>query len=157
MLDELLRINNEMIDSRQSYVENCKDHRIKMRIARALLRITFKGPSYWSDQLWQALLAVNEHDNIRYMYECLVARCLPSVDHLLKRLQQMTELKSCQQLSLISVLHIYCLSKYNGIKLEQLQRIIDILLPLTMAADLQIRLFAQLVLHRLLLQLEDNK
>ncbi|XP_017867629.1 PREDICTED: uncharacterized protein LOC108616731 [Drosophila arizonae] len=156
LLDELLRINNEMIDTRQGYVENCKDHRIKMRIARALLRITFKGPSYWSDQLWQALLAVNEHDNIRYMYECLVARCLPSVDHLLKRLQQLTELKSCQQLSLISVLHIYCLSKYNGIKLEQLQRIIDILLPLTMAANLQIRLFAQLVLHRLLLQLEDN-
>lgn len=128
-----------------------------MRIGRAMLRITFKNPSYWSDQLWVALLALNEHENIKYMFECLVARCLPSVDLLLNRLNQLDALESCQQLSFISVLHIYCLSKYNHIKLEQLQKIIDLLLPQTMAKDFEIRLFTQLVLHRLLQQFEDSK
>ncbi|KAM8712217.1 hypothetical protein ACLKA7_012696 [Drosophila subpalustris] len=152
VLDELLRINNEMMN----YVENSKDHRIKMRIGRALLRITFKNPGYWSDQLWIALLALNQHENIKYMFECLVARCLPSVDLLLDRLNQFDALESCQQVSLISVLHIYCLSKYNHMKLDQLQRIIDLLLPQTMAKDFEIRLFTQLVLHRLLQQFEDS-
>ncbi|EDW60144.1 uncharacterized protein [Drosophila virilis] len=156
LLEELLRINNEMTEKKQHYLENSKEHRIKMRIARALLRITFKSSSFWSDQLWLALLAANERENIRYMYECLVARCLPNVELLLKRLQQLAALKACQQLSLISVLHIYCLSKYNQIRVEQLQRIIDLLLPLTMTKDLEIRLFAQLVLHRLLVQFEDS-
>ncbi|KAH8355360.1 hypothetical protein KR093_011714 [Drosophila rubida] len=156
VIDELLRINNDMVQNKVVCIENSKDHRIKMRIVRALLRITVKNPGYWSDQLWVALLALNEHENIKYMFECLVARCLPSVDLLLTRLNQLDALASCQQVSLVSVLHIYCVSKYNHIKMDQLQRIIDLLLPLTMSNDYEMRLFTQLVLHRLLQQFEDS-
>lgn len=156
VLDELLCIYNEMNDNNHSYEENSKDHRIKMRIGRALLKLTFKNPVYWSDQLWIALLALNEHENIRYMLECLVARCLPSLDLLLNRLNHLDTLESCQQVSLISVLHICCMNKYNQIKLEQLQIIIDLLLPQTLSKDFEIRLFTQLVLHKLLQQFEDS-
>ncbi|XP_060654638.1 uncharacterized protein LOC132790196 isoform X1 [Drosophila nasuta] len=156
VIDELLRINNQMVQSNVIYLENSKDHRIKMRIARALLRITFKNPGYWSDQLWDVVLALDEHENIKYMFECLVARCLPSVDVLLNRLIQLDALESSQQISLISVLNIYCLNKYNHVKPEQLQRIIDLLLPQTMSNDFETRLFTQLVLHRLLQQFEDS-
>ncbi|KAH8416004.1 hypothetical protein KR222_006321 [Zaprionus bogoriensis] len=156
VLDELLRINNEMIEKKQSYVENSKEHRIKMRAARAFLRITYKYTTYWSDQLWVALLSMNDHENIKYIFECLVARCMPSAELLINQLQHLSALKSCQQLSLISVVHIYCLSKYSHIKVELLQKFIDLLLPLTLTKDLEIRLFTQLVLHRLLQLFEDN-
>lgn len=155
VLDELLHINNEMIEEQESYVEHSKTHRVKMRIARAFLRITHKYPTYWSDQLWVSLLSMYDLDNIKYMYECLVARCLPSVDLLLQKLQQLADLQAGQQLSLISVVHIYCFSKYTQLKVEQLQRIVDLLLPKTLAKDLEIRLFTQLVLHRLLQHFED--
>lgn len=155
MLDELLRINNDMVEDQASYGVNSKEHRIKMRIARAFLRITYKYPTYWSDQLWFALLSISDLDNIKYMYECLVARCLPSVELLLQQLQQLSDLQVGQQLSLISVVHIYCCSKYTQLKMEQLQRIVDLILPKTLSKNHEIRLFTQLVLHRLLQLFED--
>lgn len=155
MLDELLRINNDMVEEQQHYGLNSKEHRIKMRIARAFLRITYKHPVYWSDQLWVAVLSMYDHDNIKYIYECLVARCLPSVELLLQQLQQLSDLQVGQQLSLISVVHIYCCSKYTQLKMEQLQRVIDLILPKTLTNDHEIRSFTQHVLQRLLQLFED--
>ncbi|EDW67890.1 uncharacterized protein [Drosophila virilis] len=149
---ELLRINKELNDRKPRYFENCKEHRIKIRVARALLMM--KDRLQWSDDLWGAVLAPNDQLNICFMYECLVAQLLPSFYQLLERMQSLGSLKPSQQVSIISVAHIYCLQNWKSLNLQHLQETVSLLLPHTMGAHYQTRLLAQLVLHSLAVKCE---
>ncbi|KAH8310361.1 hypothetical protein KR044_000938 [Drosophila immigrans] len=144
---ELQLANKQLTEKKPRYFENCREHRLKMRIARALLmmqkRIT------WSDELWNTLLAPSDQLNISYMYECLVARLLPSLQFVLHQMQQINKLKPSQQISVISVIHLYCMDNWNNLTTEDLEKIVSLLLPHTMGAHFQTRLLAQLVLHKI--------
>ncbi|XP_017007479.2 uncharacterized protein [Drosophila takahashii] len=150
--DDLLRMNNELSKKKPRYFANCKEHRTKMRIAKALLDLSDKWK--WSMQLWEAVLCPSDQPNISFVYEYLVAKMLPSIDPLLEQLKLLATLKPSQQMSLVSVVHIYCLSHWESVKLEQLSEIFAVLLPLTMGANFQTRLLAQLVLHRICTECE---
>ncbi|EDV94312.1 uncharacterized protein LOC6568114 [Drosophila grimshawi] len=152
--DELLRINKELTEKKPRYFENCKEHRIKIRIAKALL--TMQGKIKWSDEMWTAVLAPNDQLNISYIYECLVAQLMPSVTTLLDRMQSLASLKPSQQVSIISVVHIYCVINWKNIEFQHLQEIVSLILPHTMGAHYQTRLLAQLVLHRLAVKSEES-
>ncbi|EDW83416.1 uncharacterized protein Dwil_GK22831 [Drosophila willistoni] len=154
LCNKLLNINNEMSQKKLRYFENSKEHRIKMRIASSLLRINMEGRCYWSNDLWVALLEPSNQLNICYMYEALVARTLPSDDLLFEKLKGLCSLKPTQQVSLISVVYIYC-DLHSNILQHRLEEIIDMLLPHTMGPHFQTRLLAQLVLYRLASQRND--
>ncbi|KAH8383237.1 hypothetical protein KR009_007541 [Drosophila setifemur] len=145
--DDLLSMNNELSRKKPRYFANSKEHRRKMRIAKALLDLIERWT--WRSGLWEALFCPSDQLNISFMYECLVAKMLPSIDHLLEQLTLLPTLKPAQQVSLVSVVHIYCLARWENLKEEQLAVIFAALLPLTMGANFQTRLLAQLVLHRL--------
>ncbi|XP_017082707.2 uncharacterized protein LOC108115660 [Drosophila eugracilis] len=145
--DDLLRTNNELSKKKPRYFANCKEHRTKMRIGKALLDLSDRWK--WSNELWDAALFPGDQPNICFIYEYLVAKMLPCIDPLLEKLKLLGTLKPSQQMSLISVVHIYCLSFWANLKIEQLSEIFAVLLPLTMGANFQTRLLAQLVLHRL--------
>ncbi|KAH8244642.1 hypothetical protein KR026_003595 [Drosophila bipectinata] len=142
---DLLNMNNELSRKKPRYFANSKEHRRKMRIAKAILDLS----NQWMPELWDALLCPSDQLNISFMYEYLVAKLLPTIDPLLDQLKNLITLKPSQQVSLISVVHIYCLARWDTLQKEQLTGIFSILLPLTMGANFQTRLFAQLVLHRL--------
>ncbi|EDW43169.1 GM26423, partial [Drosophila sechellia] len=145
--DDLLRMNNDLSKKKPRYFANCKEHRMKMRIGKALLDLSDRWK--WSDNLWEAALCPSDQPNISFMYEYLVSKMLPSIDPLLEHLKLLATLKPSQQISLVSVVHIYCLTRWESINHEQLAEVFDVLLPLTMGANFQTRLLAQLVLHRL--------
>lgn len=149
----LINTNNQLTDKKPRYFENCKEHRMKIRIARALLMVH----SYiqWSDGLWKALLAACDQPNISYMYESLVAKLLPSFNILLERMQLLDILKPSQQVSLISVVHIYIMLNWGIFGVEELQKAVGLLLPHTMGAHFQTRLLTQLVLHKLAVKCEE--
>ncbi|EDW16167.1 uncharacterized protein LOC6574675 [Drosophila mojavensis] len=151
---ELQDINKELNVKKPRYYENCKEHRIKIRIARALLIL--KDGIKWSDEMWNAVLALNDQLNISYMYECLVAQLLPDIKELMDRMQSLATLKPSQQVSIISIAHIYCFLNWKVLELTQLQCIVNLLLPHTMGAHYQTRLFAQLVLHKLAVKCETS-
>ncbi|KAH8407944.1 hypothetical protein KR222_004210 [Zaprionus bogoriensis] len=151
---ELLRINNQLSDKKPRYFENCKEHRVKIRIVRALQML--HGCIRWSDDMWTALLATCDQPNISYMYECLVARLLPSFKLLFEKLKLLDTLKPSQQLSIISLAHIYCMLNWGILSLEELQQVVGLLLPHTMGANFQTRLLTQLVLHKLALKCEES-
>ncbi|XP_017131810.1 uncharacterized protein LOC108148980 [Drosophila elegans] len=145
--DDLLSMNNELSRKKPRYFANCKEHRMKMRIAKALLDLSDRWK--WSSDLWEAALCSSDQPNISFMYEYLVAKMLPIIDPLLEQLKLLPTLKPSQQMSLVSVVHIYCLSRWESLKVEQLSEIFAVLIPLTMGANFQTRLLAQLVLYRL--------
>ncbi|EDW97985.1 uncharacterized protein LOC6537728 isoform X1 [Drosophila yakuba] len=145
--DELLKMNNDLSRKKPRYFANCKEHRMKMRIGKALLDLSDRWK--WSENLWEAALCPSDQPNISFMYEYLVAKMLPSIEPLLEQLKLLGTLKPSQQISLVSVVHIYCLSRWESINHEQLFDVFAVLLPLTMGANFQTRLLAQLVLHRL--------
>lgn len=116
-----------------------------MRIAKAILDLS----NHWIPGLWEALLCPSDQLNISFIYEFLVAKLLPGIAPLLDQLKHLITLKPSQQVSLISVVHTYCLTRWDTLQQEQLTSIFSTLLPLTMGANFQTRLFAQLVLHRL--------
>jgi len=153
--DDLLRMNNELSRKKPRYFANCREHRTKMRIATALLDLSNRWK--WSEALWEAVLCPSDQPNISFMYEYLVSKMLPSIEPLLEQLKLLATLKPSQQMSLVSVVHIYCLSRWESLKLEQLSQIFEILLPLTMGANFQTRLLAQLVLHRICTQCEVSR
>ncbi|XP_020813225.1 uncharacterized protein LOC110188028 [Drosophila serrata] len=145
--DSLLSMNNELSRKKTRYFANSKEHRRKMRIAKALLDLSDRWT--WSDGLWEAALCSNDQLNISFMYEYLVSKMLPSIHPLLEQLKLLPNLKPSQQVSLISVVHIYCVNRWESLDQKQLSGIFADLLPLAMGANFQTRLLAQLVLHRL--------
>lgn len=149
----LINTNNQLTDKKPRYFENCKEHRTKIRIARALLMM--RSYIHWSDSMWKALLAACDQLNISYMYESLVAQLLPSFTILLERLKLLDTLKPSQQVSLISVAHIYIMLNWGILGMEELQQAIGLLLPHTMGAHFQTRLLTQLVLHKLAVKCEE--
>lgn len=149
----LINTNNQLTDKKPRYFENCKEHRTKIRIARALLMM--RSYIQWSDSMWKALLAACDQLNISYMYESLVAQLLPSFKILLERLKLLDTLKPSQQVSLISVAHINIMLNWGILGMEELQQAIDLLLPHTMGAHFQTRLLTQLVLHKLAVKCEE--
>ncbi|XP_030376227.1 uncharacterized protein LOC115625341 [Scaptodrosophila lebanonensis] len=151
--DKLLTINNELTDKKPRYYENSKQHRIKMRIARSILKIT-ANRRYWSEHLWAAMLALNEQLNVSFMYEYSVALQLPSLEFLVERLQTFSTYKPSQQVSLISVLHIYSMLNWRNLTLAEQESVFLLLLPHTMGANFQTRLLAQLVIHALAIECE---
>lgn len=153
--DDLLRMNNELSRKKPRYFANCKEHRMKMRIGKALLDLSDRWK--WSDNLWEAVLCPSDQPNISFMYEYLVSKMLPSIDLLLEQLKLLATLKPSQQISLVSVVHIYCLTRWESIQHEQLVEVFAVLLPLTMGANFQTRLLAQLVLHRICSECEDRR
>lgn len=149
----LINTNNQLTDKKPRYFENCKEHRTKIRIARALLMM--RSYIQWSNSMWKALLAACDQLNISYMYESLVAQLLPSFKILLERLKLLDTLKPSQQVSLISVAHIYIMLNWGILGMEELQQAIGLLLPHTMGAHFQTRLLTQLVLHKLAVKCEE--
>ncbi|XP_064554835.1 uncharacterized protein LOC135439899 [Drosophila montana] len=157
LFNELLNIN-EHITVKES-VENSRDHRIQMRIARTLFNYECFGetlPEYVSDKLWTALVAPNNPLNITYLFECLVAKLLPSFQLLMEKLKSLTSLQSHQQESIISVVYIYCMRNWDSLKLEQLQTAFELLWLHMMTAKFQTMFFSQLVLHRLAVRCEEK-
>ncbi|XP_017023536.1 uncharacterized protein [Drosophila kikkawai] len=152
--DSLLTMNNELSRKKTRYFANSKEHRRKMRIAKALLDLSDRWT--WSDGLWEAALCPNDQLNISFMYEYLVAKMLPSIHPLLEQLKLLPSLKPSQQVSLISVVHIYCLNRWESLDKKLLSGIFADLLPLAMGANFQTRLLAQLVLHRLSIKSEES-
>ncbi|KAM8702973.1 hypothetical protein ACLKA7_005334 [Drosophila subpalustris] len=152
--DSLLLINKQLTERKPRYFENCKEHRRKIRIARALMGM--QKYIDWSDELWNALLVTNDQLNISYMYECLVARLLPSFEMLIERMQLMETMKPSQQVSIISVAHLYCIRRWHSLKPKHLKQIVNLLWPHTMGAHFQTRLLAQLVIHTFAVKCEET-
>ncbi|KAH8278591.1 hypothetical protein KR018_005713 [Drosophila ironensis] len=145
--DDLLLSNNELSRKKPRYFANSKEHRRKMRIAKALIDLSDRWR--WSSGLWEALLCPSDQLNISFMYEYLVASMLPGIDPLLEQLDVLVTLKPSQQVSLASVVLIYCLNRWESLEEKHLLHIFSALLPLTMGAHFQTRLLTQLVLHQL--------
>ncbi|XP_034486638.1 uncharacterized protein LOC117791092 [Drosophila innubila] len=152
--DSLLFINKQLTEKKPRYFENCKEHRRKIRIARALLGM--QDHINWSDEMWNSLMVCNDQLNVSYMYECLVARLLPNFDMLLDRMQLMESMKPSQQVSITSVAHLYCIRNWDIIESKHLQKVVTLLLPLTMGANFQTRLLAQLVIHTFAVKCEQT-
>ncbi|ALC47584.1 CG18596 [Drosophila busckii] len=154
-LAELLRLNTELNIRKPRYFENCKEHRTKIRIARAMLMM--RDCLKWTDELWSALLSPNDQHNISFMFEYLVASLLPDIQVLLLALKsRRSTLKPSQQVSMISVLHIFCIRNWQKISVNDVDEIFNLIVPLTMGAHYQTRVLAQLVLHRLAVRCEEN-
>lgn len=153
--DSLLSMNNELSSKKRRYFANSKEHRKKIRIAKAVLDLSDRWT--WSNGLWEAALNPNDQLNISFMYEYLVAKMLPSIQPLLEQLKLFPDLKPSQQVSLISVAHIYCMARWESLEAEQLSGIFADLLPLSMGANFQTRLLAQLVLHRLSVKCKESR
>lgn len=153
--DSLLLINKQLTEKKPRYFENCKEHRRKIRIARALMGM--QEYIDWSDELWNALMVTNDQLNISYMYECLVARLLPSFEMLIERMRLMETMKPSQQVSIISVAHLYCIRRWSSLKPKHLKEIVNLLWPHTMGAHFQTRLLAQLVIHTFALKCEETR
>lgn len=152
--DQLLLINRQLTERKPRYFDNCKEHRLKMRIARSLLRM--QDRINWSDEIWTALMTPSDQLNISFMYECLVARVLPSFEMLLEKMQLMETLKPSQQVSIISVAHLYCTLNWSILNSDHLLKIVILLVPSTMGAHFQTRLLAQLVLHKFAVKCEQT-
>ncbi|XP_030373965.1 uncharacterized protein LOC115623652 [Scaptodrosophila lebanonensis] len=150
LLDELLRINNDRALSDPSYGRHSQEHRIKMRAARALIKLT-KNTGYLSEELWTALLASNEHLNITYMYELLVGRQLSNLKPLLERIRKLSTYQRHQQISLISVAHIHCMLNFMELDMGDLQELIALLLN-TNYTHHKTYTFSKLIVHRLALK-----
>ncbi|XP_030374384.1 uncharacterized protein LOC115623958 [Scaptodrosophila lebanonensis] len=154
IIEELLCINNQLTEALPDYSELSMEHRIKIRIARALLGLT-NSKQYWSEHLWTALFAPKDQLNVSYMFECLVARQLPELAMLLKRLKSLLTFEPRQRLSLISVAHIYCMTNLDKLSPSELQEVVSLLLPQITDANCEAQLLAQMVIHRLAVKCEE--
>ncbi|XP_032592896.1 uncharacterized protein LOC6563011 [Drosophila grimshawi] len=158
LFNELLSIN-ESINEKETLLENSIDHRIQMRIARTFFHFEFAGaslPNYWSENLWTALLAPNNQLNIRYFYECLVAKLLPNFELLLEKIDRLASFQPNQQESLISVVHLYCMFNWETLRLEHLQKVFQRLSDELISTNSQTVIFCQLILHRLAIRYENR-
>lgn len=137
IIDELLR---KKIAASDPILENSIEHLTQIRIARCLFR--WSGNCQWTDQYWNALLAPNNPFQISFIYECLIARTLPSVNHLIEKLKTLSDLEPNQQDALVSTANIYCKLKKISTRGKEFKSIVELL------ANSTLRL-AQLVVPRL--------
>jgi len=151
IFNELLCINNSITRKHSRILQNSKEHIIQMRILRAILYSEQK--LYWSDELWQALFAPSNQLNISYFYECLVASQV-SFDQshfevLMDKLQTLHTFQINQQDSIISVIYIYCIRNWDYLKLEDFQKLFELLYQQMIQVNTQTKFFMKLVLHTL--------
>lgn len=133
IIDELLR---KKFAASDPILENSIGHLTQIRIASCLFHLS--GNFYWTDQYWNALLALNNPLQISFIYECLIARTLPSDNHLIEKLRTLSELEPNQQDALVSTAYIYCKLR----KISNVKSIVEVLATSTLK-------LAQLVVQRL--------
>lgn len=148
LIDELLRINESYIGTDIS-LEYSMDHRIQLRIGRTLLSSTIFCKGYWSDQLWSALVSPNNHLNVSFIYECLVALHMPSFQFLLDKLQDFSSYETRPQHSILSVVHIHCIHFCENLKVNDLQEVLTFLQMQLTHENPQTVLLTQLILQKI--------
>lgn len=134
IIDELLR---KKFAASDPILENSIEHLTQIRIASCLFHLSGNF-FFWTDQYWNALLALNNPLQISFIYECLIARTLPSVNHLIEKLRTLSELEPNQQDALVSTAYIYCKLR----KISNVKSIVEVLATSTLK-------LAQLVVQRL--------
>ncbi|XP_068140020.1 uncharacterized protein [Drosophila tropicalis] len=154
IVNELLRMNKEISGKNPRYRNNSKQHRIKFCIAHALVGLA--GKYTCSDMLWSALFSSTDQFNIILMYEILVARSISRPDGLLERLQSIASLEPDHQMSLLSITNIFIHLKWSLLKEDQIQNMINSLLPLTVEAVLQVGQFALLIVNEVIKKSKDE-
>lgn len=150
LFDEMLDIVSNI--SQREIVENSKDHRVQIRFIGGILNLERFGekiPEYWNDKLWIALLNPRNLMNIKLLYECLVAKLVPTFEMLEEQLKTLISLQPDQQDSIISVAHIYCMCKWNTLNTEQLKSVFKLLRSHVGSVNYQTMCFTQQVLRRL--------
>ncbi|XP_017493321.1 PREDICTED: uncharacterized protein LOC108381414 [Rhagoletis zephyria] len=91
ILNELLSMHKALSIKKPRYFENSMEHRIKMRIAKAISTIIYKSNiNFWNEDLLNLPLNYNNQLNINYVYELLVAKCAPDGDVILNKLIKIT-------------------------------------------------------------------
>lgn len=148
LFDALLSYNSEVMKNEVYRVSNSKEYRVILRIVYTMLRIYPYSRGYWSDQLWILLLKQDSHMNISYFYECLVALHLPNLTPLLDKIRDFANIKSYQQDSLVSVVHIYLCNR-KSLNLEELKDVFQELCNQMEHLNSQSKLLTLLVLGRL--------
>ncbi|XP_036338376.1 uncharacterized protein LOC118748149 isoform X2 [Rhagoletis pomonella] len=157
ILNELLSMHKALSIKKPRYFENSMEHRIKMRIAKAISTIINKSNiNFWNEDLLNLPLNYNNQLNINYVYELLVAKCAPDGDVILNKLIKLADYTPSQQVSLISIVHCYSVLNRQTVSKEYLDVIISKLLPLTMGAHFQTRLYAQLAIYNILDKFNSN-
>ncbi|XP_023032210.2 uncharacterized protein LOC111518769 [Drosophila willistoni] len=152
IVNELLRINKEISEKNPRYRSNSEQHRTKFFIAFALLTLR----KQYTDILWSALFSSTDQLNIILMYEIIVARSISHPDGLLERLQSIASLETDHQMSLLSVTNIFIHLKWSSLKEDQIQNMINSLLPLTVEAVLQVGQFANLIVNEIIKKSKDE-
>lgn len=93
ILNELLSMHKVLSIKKPRYFENSMEHRIKMRIAKAILSKVHSDINFWNEDLLNLLLNHNNQLNINYVYELLVAKCVPNGDLILNKLNNVRKTK----------------------------------------------------------------
>ncbi|KAI8130849.1 putative methyltransferase TARBP1 [Lucilia cuprina] len=151
---DLLKYHMHLTKKKPRYFENSNEHRIKLRIA---ICIYYGCNNMYKtaisvdilDQIWNILLNENNQLNIVYFYEHILAIYEMREEVILSKLQQAHNLTSCQQVSIMSVVYTYVLTHRTDDNHTKFT-IVSNLLALTMGANFQTRLFAQMYLYQLL-------
>lgn len=139
IIDDLL-LRNENIAASGPILENSIEHLSQIRIAGCLFRWSSNG--YWTDQYWNALLAPNNPLQVSFIYECLIARMMPGIYHLIDKLGTLSDLEPNQQDAIVSTAYIYCTINKVNLKEDKLNNVVEILT----ASHLKL---AQLVVNKL--------
>lgn len=155
--DALLIENCKILENKMYCIHNSKEHRVILRIVYAMLCLYPKGKGYWSDRFWTSLLNVDNHMNISYFYESLVGLYLTNLTPLLEKIRNFSTLKPTQHDALVSVVHIYCLEKWNSINFEDLKQLFRDLLSQWKHLNRQSMLLTRLVLSRLAKKCQETR
>ncbi|XP_023031706.2 uncharacterized protein LOC111518610 [Drosophila willistoni] len=157
VVHELLRINMTLSESNPQYGVNSMEHRLKFRIASALMFL--QNTKYQCiTQIRNALQTEYEQFNIRCFYEMVMARTLPTMDAIHSELKLMYTYSINMQISILSVAHIALLAKQWHLRqFEKIQRIFEVFLSLTMENDFEIRQFAKFIIHNLIEKCDKDR
>ncbi|KAM7362421.1 uncharacterized protein ACRADG_013119 isoform 2-T2 [Cochliomyia hominivorax] len=151
--EESLDYHIELSKKKPRYFENSNEHRIKMRIAFCIncffSLCDYKEINYSVlDKMWNIIINENNQLNITYFYEVTLGYFENREKLILNKLKEAQTLTSTQQVSIISVTYGYFLNKTA--RAEVYNEVISYLLALTMGANFQTRLVAQMTLYKLL-------
>ncbi|XP_067646948.1 uncharacterized protein [Eurosta solidaginis] len=156
IIQSLLNIHKGLNSKKPRYFEYSMEHRLKLRIARAVILKLQLKIKFYEEDLLNTLLSFNNQLNINYMHEFLVAKCLPKIESILHKLDEITKYTPSQQVSLISIIHCYCILNFNTLSIDFRNIIINKFLPLTMGAHFQTRLYSQLVIYKIFDEYKAN-
>lgn len=78
LFEYLLKLNNDISVRKPRYFENSYEHRIKLRIAIAIMQIS--NEMKWSKKDVFDILEQNNQLNVTYLYERIIASCSSSQD-----------------------------------------------------------------------------